>query len=67
MTKQKAKLKDWKIMPYGLNDKYYVSGIIIEDKIDRGFIGKFISTSTLIKIDLEKRIAETKNTIYELA
>jgi len=62
MEKQKAIIKDWVISD--LRDKQVLIGHIVEHpKFQQG---QRITTSYLVKLDIENNTVETQNTIYKL-
>ena len=63
--KPKAKIKDWVLFPCGFG-RYVLIGDIIEHPNKPTFSTERQMTSLVKSIDFEKKIAETRNTIYEL-
>lgn len=61
--KRESTITDWVIENMG--DWYRLNGYCLND--DRWPDGVHIHTSMLERIDFEKGIAETRNTIYRLA
>jgi hypothetical protein len=67
MNKPTAELKDWSI-----NQSYFTSyvlyGTVYNHKARPDLEdGSYVRTSQIIRIDFEKKEAETKNTIYKLS
>lgn len=56
-------LKNINIVPNG-NGKLFVKGHIYNDK--RFNDGDFVQTSHVVKIDIENKTVQTKNTLYRL-
>jgi len=61
-NKRVSTITNWKIEDMG--DYFRLTGSVFGD--DRFEEGEPIYTSMLLRIDFEKNIAETKNTIYNL-
>lgn len=63
IDKPKYKLVDWKLNDVGTS--YCLLGKLIGKR--EGFReGEVLVTSRIIRIDFEKKLAETKNSFYEL-
>ena len=61
--KKRSTITEWQIVPmYGC---YVLTGQIMNDaRFDNG---TFVRTSKLVRVDFEKKEAETLNTIYQLS
>jgi len=62
MEKKRAKIEYWNI--HRRLGYVYLTGSIVEHP--EFLEGTDVTTSPLIKVDFQRGIAETKNTIYEL-
>jgi hypothetical protein len=60
MKKRKSFIKSWSIK--NIQDIFILNGYGTDERFDN----EWVRSSRLIKIDFEKKIAETKNTIYKL-
>ena len=63
MEKQKSCLVEWQVVDFG--SCYVLTGQVVNDP--RFDDGEYVRTSKLIRVDFEKKEAETLNTIYTLA
>ncbi len=67
------RLENWSIVG-NLNHQYQapdsetsrLEGIIFDDELKRFSDGRGVTTSRLVELDLENKIAQTKNTKYKL-
>lgn len=66
MKKQTAILKEWRLDFNLTGNTFFLHGVILKDEAKRFKDDTKIRTSKVLKMDLVKMTAETKNTIYQL-